>query len=228
MNRVILFCLVLCCWISVKGESNENNTDPQALLRDLTFLQKEPGNPSNVFHTIPVLLQLNRIEEALTACEKRLSMGGEIEEVFAAQFMIGRIQEVLKKEPKAIKQSLAQAYALRPHRMEPVYYFTQQLWDEEAYEAGYDILRSTLALPSHEPDALFVEQWISDYGLLIQYALFAAKTERYTVGLKAVEDALAYKDLPEKEKLRAAECKLYIQNQLILETQKKLQSMLSL
>ncbi len=228
MNRVILFCLVFCCGISIKSESEEKNTDTQRLIKELASLQKEPENSLNTFRTIPILLQLNRYEEALVACEKRVGMGGGNEEVFAAQFMKGRIQEVLKKEPKAIKESFAQAYALRPHRMEPVYYFTQQLWDEESYETGYELLRSALALPPHEPDALFVEQWISDYGLLMQYALFAAKTERYVEGLKAVEDVLAYKKLPEKEKIRAAECKLYIQNQLIQETQKKLQSMLNL
>jgi glycosyltransferase involved in cell wall biosynthesis len=200
--------------------------DPSTLLKDLELLESDP-TPRNLFYAMLSYEQLGKWAEGLAVCKKRLEMGGLAEEIFIAQLTKGKLENLLKKDSKLVKESFFKAYLLRPHRLEPLYYLGKKLWEEESYSKGYELLHLAMQLPRQEEDVLFVETWIYDFGFLAEYMRFAAATGHYKEGLDAAEKILSLKDVFASETKSAKECQRYIQQQVVREIQEKLQYHLS-
>ncbi len=192
--------------------------DPDTLLKDLALLRSDP-TPRNIFYEMLICQELNKYEEALAACEKRVTMQGLPEEVFTAYLVKAKMEDALKKDPKLVKESLYKAYSLRPHRLEPIYYLGKKLQEEKAYQIGYELMHMAVQLPKQQEDLLFVETWIYDFGFLAQYVFFAAATGHHEEGLQAVNVLLSNKHLPEPEKEMAEKCRAMMRRQLMQEIQ---------
>lgn len=198
--------------------------DPEALTKDLRLLQSDPS-PRNLFYMICTYVQMKKYEEALESCKQRIAIGDRHEEAFMAYMIQSDLYHQLQKGDRMIKESLIQAFALRPNRLEPLYYLSCKLWKEKAYDLGYDLMRLARLLPQETDDRLCVQRWIYQYGILLQYARFSAMTGRYSEGIQAVEALLAIKNIPEADKKSAEYCKKYIQQEQMKECQAKLSNL---
>jgi glycosyltransferase involved in cell wall biosynthesis len=196
--------------------------DPTSLERDLALLQSDPS-PRNLFYTICTYLQMKKPEEALEACKKRILVGDREEETFMAYMIQSDLEHMLGKGWYAVKESLIKAYALRPHRFEPLYVLSTIFWDEKNYELGYELIRLAVLLPQENRDMLCVQTWIHEYGLSLQYALFCAMTHRYEEGLQTIEPLFS-KKLTQEHLQKAQECKSHLQQQLRKECMVKIEA----
>ncbi len=196
--------------------------DPQTAMRDLQLLQSDP-TPRNVFYTILTYLQMGKNLEALEACKQRIGMQGSEEEQFVAYLIKGNVEKQHKEMQEDAKESFLKAYSLRPYRLESLYYLGERLWEEGSYQKGYELMNLARNIPCDHKDILFVERWIYDYGILMQYALFAAKTQHYVEGLRAIEGVLSREDVSEIHRKDVQNCKEYITGQLQQSVHRKMQ-----
>lgn len=218
-----------CPWEGVQyvyTHDGARSKDSDTAMRDLKLLQSDP-TPRNVFYTILTYLQMQKYEDALASCEQRIQMQGLEEELFVAYLIKGTLEKSRTGNMKEAKKSFLTAYKLRPHRLEPLYYLGELLWQEKDYETGYELMSAIQFIPHEHSDILFVERWIYDYGVFMQYALFAAQTGRFAEGWQATSKVLSCVSLSEEHKKDMERCKAYIKDRKLEEMQLKLQKIIA-
>lgn len=176
------------------------STDPKKYHKDALALEaalaKEPNNTRNQFYLAQSYRDAQEFEPALKNYKKRFEMGGWDEELFWSLMQIGLIQEWMNMDAATVIEGYKKAYAYRPTRAEPLYhlcnYYREKLGNcAEAYK----IACQGLAVPLPK-DILFVENWIYDYGLLLEYSIACYWTERYVEAQLASLLLLSKNDLP--------------------------------
>jgi glycosyltransferase involved in cell wall biosynthesis len=155
--------------------------DPERFIKDAqameAALEKEPNNTRYVFYIAQSYKDAKRYELAIKNYEKRIRMGGWNEEIFWSWFQIGILQEELGNTNEAVLSYL-KAYEMRPHRAEPLYRLANYFRRKEDYLSGYVAAKQGLTLPVSK-DILFVEDWVQDYGLLLEYSICAYWIGKY-------------------------------------------------
>lgn len=184
----------------VNGGGNRSQ-DPQKFLKDAKILEdaldKEPDNARYAFYLAQSYKDAQVYDKALINYEKRLGMKGWDQEIFYSMYQIGLLQETLQKDPEVYLNSYKKAYALCPSRIEPLYRLATYHRQKGEHQKGYDIALLGLSKPEASSDALFIEQWIYDYGLLLEFSICAYWLERYSDSLLASQLILSQKDLPQ-------------------------------
>ena len=94
-----------------------------------------------------------------------------------------------------ISNSYTKAFQYRPSRAEPLYRLSHYYRMKENYLLGYLFANFGLSIPL-SPDPLFVESWIYDYGMLLEYSICAYWIGRYEESLNACQVLLSRQDLP--------------------------------
>ncbi len=183
---------------SVTTEGHRSQ-DPQKYQKDVSILERaveqEPDNTRYVFYLAQSYRDAKQLDQALNTYQKRVSMGGWDQEIFWSLLQIGRIQEALHISEDIFMQSYYEAYLFRPSRMEPLYYLTFYYRKTEQYEKGYLMGRQALSIHK-SGDILFVEEWIYNYGLLLEFSLCAYYTEHYVEALLASQLILSCSSTP--------------------------------
>jgi glycosyltransferase involved in cell wall biosynthesis len=194
----------------VRTDGNRSN-DTQKFQKDAKLLEsallEEPDNTRYVFYLAQSYKDAQIYDLALNNYKKRISMGGWDQEIFWSMFQIGIIQELLKEKPENIISSYYNAYLYRSSRAEPLYRIANFHRQTKNYLAGYHAARQGLNLPKCS-DILFVENWVYDYGLMLEFSICAYWTEKYTEALLASYLLLANPALPSNVR----EC---VQNNLV-------------
>lgn len=174
--------------------------DPEKFKKDAqtleAALQKEPNNARYVFYLAQSYRDANEHELALKNYMKRTLMGDWDQEVFWSLLQIGMLQEILEMPGEEITKSYYSASMLCPKRAEPLYRLAKYFRQKGDYFSGYLIARQGLTIPLSD-DVLFVESWIYDYGLLLEYAICASGLEKYQEAQLAAYRLLG-KNLPAK------------------------------
>lgn len=189
----------------LKGISNHvssdgnRSKDPLKYQKDAAILEKaleeDPTNARYMFYLAQSYRDAEDFPHALKKYADRVNMGEWDQEVFWSMLQIGKIQELLNMEEKTVLDSYWNSYLYRPSRIEPLYYITHFHRCKENYVAGYNAARR--ALTTHEStDTLFVEQWIYDYGLMLEFSVCAYWCKQYTEALLASYLLLNRKNLP--------------------------------
>lgn len=173
---------------TLAGVTNVVNTDgarskdPQKFQKDAIALEaaieKEPQNARYVFYLAQSYRDAEDYERALKNYEKRVSMEGWEQEVFWSLLQIAMIQELLEKPSESITNSYYKAYLYRPMRAESLFRLSSYFRKKGDYFSGYLTARQGLTIPLSD-DALFVEKWIYDYGLLLEYSICAYWLGKY-------------------------------------------------
>ena len=89
-----------------------------------------------------------------------------------------------------------EAYKFRPCRIEPLYYLTTYYERIKDYESGYRTAKLALSIPPMR-DMLFVQQWMQDYGMLLECSVCAYWSDRFEECEQISLQLLNKEDLPQ-------------------------------
>lgn len=176
-------------------------------------LKKNPNNTRDVFYLAQSYRDCGELELSIKNYERRIALGGWDQEVFWSMFQIGKMQQQLKMDPKVFTESLLKAYVYRPIRAEPLYYLANHYRSSGDHLTAYLISSLALKVP-YPDDILFVERWVYDYGLLMEFSVAAYWLQKYGDALQASIKILECKDLPEHVRSRTLENMRWIQKQI--------------
>jgi tetratricopeptide (TPR) repeat protein len=153
----------------------DGGTRPEKFERDLRLLSEElepdPHNPGTTFYLAQTLRDLGRPEEAIDVYRLRAWMGGWEEEVFYSLYQLGALSARCGHHDQAVS-ALFEAWSHSPHRAEPLYALAWVFRERNQHAAAHLVTAQgvRVALPRN---ALFVERWIYDWGLLFEYSIAA-------------------------------------------------------
>ena len=99
-------------------------------------------------------------------------MGGWDEEIFWSKLQIAHLQRSLEMPPETFLASYYDAYHYRNTRPEPLYYIANYYRMKSNYALGYEIAKIGSNIPPTK-DILFVEKWVSEYGLPLEQSICA-------------------------------------------------------
>ncbi len=143
------------------------------LTRDRTLLmqelQREPNNSRNHFYLGQTLNDLGELDSALAHYMNAFKWSQWREERFQSALRSGRIAEGLKRQSDAIL-FYHQAIQVSPERSEAYYYLGALLNQLELYSSSRILLERAITLSPSE-DILFVERWIENWGLKMEYGV---------------------------------------------------------
>jgi glycosyltransferase involved in cell wall biosynthesis len=161
-------------------------------------MKKDPENARNAFYLAESYRDSEQPAKALEWYLKRIKMGGWDEEVYWSKLQVGHMLKRLGLSANIVAESYKDAFIFRPHRLESIYHMAITYNEDKNYGKAYEILKIKDFIPQPEiKDALFNEDWISDYGLLFQMSIAAYYVGHYEEALAACDELLAKEDLPQ-------------------------------
>lgn len=174
--------------------------DPLKFQKDAQILEKaletDPNNSRYVFYLAQSYHAYGNYEKAIENYNKRVAMKGWNEEVFYSLLQIAIIRENQGLSETVVSDSYYKAYLYRPSRAEPLYYLASYYRKKRNFSAGYYVAQQGLTIPPSR-DILFVEQWVSNYGMLFEYSVCAYWVGEYKKAEKACFDLLSNPFLPQ-------------------------------
>lgn len=174
--------------------------DPQKYQKDAKVLEdallEEPENSRYRFYLAQSYRDAGEYEKSIENYEKRIASGGWDQEVFWSMYQIGLMQEILKKSPETFLETYYKTYNYRCTRIEPLYRLANYYRRSGNYAAGYVVASTGLNLPRSQ-DILFVENWMYDYGMLLEFSICAYWIGRYEEAKQASNILLASQKIPD-------------------------------
>lgn len=182
--------------------------DSQKFYKDAKVLEdallKNPNNTRYVFYLAQSYKDAGEKELAIKNYHKRIQMGGWDEEVFWSKYEIARLQKDLNQDPKTFVDSFYKAFTYRPTRAEPLYYLINYYRSNNMNHQGYALANLALRIPQPK-DLLFVEKWIYDYGILMEFSICAYWIGDYSTALQASIKLLENTTLPQNVRNQVVE-----------------------
>lgn len=179
--------------MTIINTDGARSKDPKKYVKDALLLKQalkgDPLNKRTLFYLAQSYKDANEPELALKYYKKRTALGGWNQEVFWSLMQLGVLKETLKKSPNDVLNSYRKAYLYRPSRAEPLYRMATYYRGINDYLNGYRMAALGLTIPFSE-DSLFVEKWIYDYGLLLEYSISAYWIEKYQEAYDASQKLL--------------------------------------
>ena len=171
--------------------------DSEKFLKDAMLLEaaleKEPLNARNVFYLAQSYRDAGSTEKAIAAYQKRVLLGGWLEEIFWSVYQIALLKE--QQGATDWMENYTLAYQFRPNRGEPLYHLAKKFRLEGNYLMGY-LVASYGSQISYPKDILFIEKWIYDYGLLLEKSISGYWLGKYEESLQISQKILKQQNLP--------------------------------
>ena len=203
--------------MNVVSTDGARSKDPKKFEKDAAILEealtKEPLHSRYRFYLAQSYRDAGLLEKSLENYQKRVEMGGWDQEVFWSLFQIAILQESLERPPAQVIESYYHAYQFRPSRAETLYRLASYYRRKNHYHEGYLAARKGLNIPPSD-DVLFVEKWIYDYGLMLEYSICAYWIEKYQEAKIASLYLLAHPDSPEHIRACAKQNLVWIDKKL--------------
>lgn len=175
--------------------------DPEKAQRDLKIMQKsvidEPDNWRYWFYLGLGYEVAGDIDGAISAYEKRISMGGAGEDVWYARYRTAHLCMLKKEWQHAIVRYLG-AYNLDPSRAEPLFWLAQSYIDRGQDAVAMVFLEALATIPNPGPMRIMVETRVYDYLRWINYALTAHNLGRFEDAEDVASRLLLFGTLPEE------------------------------
>jgi glycosyltransferase involved in cell wall biosynthesis len=182
-----------------KPEGNRSK-DPEKFKKDAQLiekaLQEEPENSRYVFYLAQSYRDAGEFDKAIENYEKRILMNGWDQEVFWSLLQIAHLKQASNYDKNEVIISYLLSYTYRPTRKEPLYYLANYYRKQSDFLAAYNTASYGLSLKNPE-DILFVEGWITDYGMLLEYSIAAYWTNHYLEAYIASHLLLTQDNLPQ-------------------------------
>ncbi len=187
--------------VSVCTQEGHRSQDPEKFQKDLRTLQEallqEPDQPRYVFYLAEAHLILNQKTEALQRYEQRAALGPPAQEVFWSLYQIAQLQEQLHYPSETFLRSYSTAFQYRPSRVEPLFFLINHYLAIQCPYIAYLIAKDAIAIPL-PTDAHYVQAWMYQWGVLLQFVKSAAALGRMQEAKKACKRLLATPTLPEQ------------------------------
>jgi len=133
---------------------------------------------------------------ALQGYLKRAEQGFWDQEVYISLYSAACLKEELGLPFDEVLGSYLRAYDACPARVEALHGAVRFCRLQERFHTGYMIARQGLTLRPPQ-NALFVYQWVYDYGILDEFSICAYWTGQYAECAQACRKLLCRHDLPE-------------------------------
>ena len=160
-------------------------------------LKKEPNNARYAFYLAESYRDAGEKGKALEWYQKRIDMGGWVEELFWSKLQIAHLLKEMNLPDAAVIESYWDAHRFRPHRAEPLYYLAEIYNNQNEYQKAYHCLKIQTIQPKPiKKDILFNHDWIEQYGLLFQLSICAYYVGNYQEALDACDKLLKIENLP--------------------------------
>lgn len=143
-------------------------------------------------------------EKALENYLVRAEFGFWQEEVFMSLYSAAQLKETLRRPEQEVIDAYLRASDALPTRAEALHRASRFCRQKGRYEEGYEIAKRGLAIPL-PTDALFVEPWIYESGLLDEFSLNAYWSGRKRESLDASLKILATAKLSSADMARVVE-----------------------
>jgi glycosyltransferase involved in cell wall biosynthesis len=154
--------------------------DPQTFRRDAAVLETALQTESNPFlrarYRFYLAQSYRDCGERVTALEHylaRAELGFWQEEVFVSLYCAARMMEQLGHPEEDVIAAYLRAAQARPTRAEALHGASRFCRQRKRYEEGYRIAKRGLEIPMPSSNALFVEPWIYETGLLDEFSVNA-------------------------------------------------------
>jgi tetratricopeptide (TPR) repeat protein len=154
--------------------------DPQTFRRDAAMLENALRAESNPFlrarYRFYLAQSYRDCGELATALEHylaRAELGFWQEEVFVSLYCAARMKEQLGHPVEDVIAAYLRAANTLPTRAEALHGASRLCRQKKRYEEGYRIAKRGLEIPTPSSDALFVEPWIYETGLLDEFSVNA-------------------------------------------------------
>lgn len=155
------------------------NRDPDKYLKDAAVLEKalltEKDNSRYQFYLARSYYDADRPDKAMYAFERRVSMGGWVEEVYYSLLSAARCKNLMNLSTDQVIDAYIKSYLYRPERLEGLYEAIRLCRVKGYYSLGYQIgkLVKDTKLPD---DVLFVDKQVYDWKFLDEFSICAIQT----------------------------------------------------
>ena len=178
--------------------------DPQKWLKDAEILEKglqeEPNNLDYLFYLAQSYANAKEYSKALKYYEERASKGGEPELVFWSLYVAAKLKELLGHNEEELFKAYNLAYKSRPFRREPLYHLARRAFLQKNFLTAYLLAKEGIQLPYPEKEFGYVEKWIYEYGMLVEFANAAFQLGKIEEAKEAWRHLLQAPTSPDKLK----------------------------
>lgn len=164
-------------------------------------LREEPNDCRYSFYLAQSYRDSGDPERALTAYERRITLGGWDEEVFEAKYQIGRLKEQLARPWPEIVTAYLDAFEYRRTRAEPLCALARANRLRQSWSQAELFARAASALPRPE-DILFVDGSVYAWRAWDELAIADYYVGKYLESAEINQRLLAGSVLPEAERSR--------------------------
>ncbi len=177
-------------------------TDPKKFQKNIELLEaglkEEPGNHRYVFYLAESYRAVGEKGKALEWYQKAVKMNGWQEEVFWSLLQIGHHLREIGLPASMVIEAYKNAHDFRPHRVEPIYALAEFYNQEKRYEEAYACINEWESSPKFaQKDSLFNQDWMEQYGLLLQLSICTFYLGRHQEAVAACNTLLAQENAPE-------------------------------
>ncbi len=169
--------------------------DTQILLKSNLTEEKHNLEVSNLFTLAECCKEAGELQNALDYYTTYSTLGRHDQETYWALLQIGLINEALNKDMQEIIQAYITAYESDKSRGEALYRLANYQRKLAKHEDAFITASKGLKLNQSDKSTL-VENWVYEYGLLLEYALAAFETERHIESLLALNLIFANQKVP--------------------------------
>jgi glycosyltransferase involved in cell wall biosynthesis len=190
--------------------------DPERHARDVQVLENalkdDPENSRSVFYLAQSLRDAERFDEALPVYERRTTMGGYAEEVWASYLAIALILERQAHEKQgrgnqghgddAVIAAFLRAYEYRPQRAEPLCYLARFLRGKSRFALAHVMATAAVHIPRPAGEQLWSDEAVYAWRSLDEFAISSYYVGRHEDAIRANRRLLADPALPASERAR--------------------------
>lgn len=175
-------CDLIAGLTNVVSTDGARSQDPQKFQKDVKILEealkKDPTNTRYTFYLAQSHRDAAQYPQAIEIYNKRVDMGGWDQEVYWSMYQAALLQKVSGVSADLFIPNLYKAYHYRPTRVEPLYHLANYYREKENYAQGYLIASVGCSVPASS-DVLFVEKWMYDWGLPLEFSICAYWIGKY-------------------------------------------------
>lgn len=186
-------------YFQVNASKEGKEKSKQRWHRDVELLLKShkdhPNNPRTVFYLAQTYECLNELDKAYDYYQLRATLSGWDEENFITLFRLGGLAEKIAQKNHDLNWSHAmdyylKAYALRPHRIEPLVQLADHYWPNNI-PTCYLFIKAAYDKPYPTQDLLFIEKHMYHYTRYEIMSRCAWYMGEYALGEAATKIAIA-------------------------------------
>jgi tetratricopeptide (TPR) repeat protein len=144
-------------------DKNDGGCKADKFERDVRLLradiEADPQNARAYFYLGQSLKDLGRFDEAIERFQKRIDLGGWVEEVWYSMLQIGRCYDH-KGDEGMMEYWMNKAFTFHPKRAEPLYHLTRYFREKSQHWKAYHYYLKGRDIPYPSNDVLFIEKQV--------------------------------------------------------------------